>query len=169
MSQWEKGLHTAARFTLVCPTCRWSYFHRNEYCPLPWCNAPHPNYLLAVIDDYILNSEHTLERFKHNISGYCIQVPGKFAISRRLLGFNDENADLPLLEFEIDANFLIQVRCLDDKIYWIVHEDWKYENGVENGRPKERLGVSKTPIRWHDRIHIGDLDKTHPVIRFERR
>lgn len=165
--QWEKGLHAAARFTITCPTCKWSYFHRSQNCP--WCGNRHPDYLLAAVDDYVLNSEQTLERLKPNISGCCMEVPGKYIVSRRLLGFNDDEADMRLIELEIDSNFLIQARCLQDNTYWIVHEDWKYEYGADNGRPKERLTAGKKTIRWHDRIHIGELDKTHQVIRFERK
>jgi len=171
MKLWERALHTAERFTLVCPNCHGSYYHRNSICP--WCKSNRPSFLIGAVDDHVIFIDSEANHFRTNInkneSGFCVQYPSKFAINRRLLGFNDVNAEKTIIEINIDENLLVQVRNLEDQECWAVHEDWKYEDGIDNGKKKIKITSSPQVIPWTWQIHIGSLTRTHPAIRFIRK
>lgn len=167
MKIWEKAFHNASRFSLICPQCQGSYYHRYKVCP--WCNSPRPSFIIAAVDDFVYNNDLTLERFRTNVSGCCIQYPSKFSISRRMLGYNDLDAERTIIELDIDANLLIRVRNLEDLECWAVHEDWKYEKGLDNGKKKIKIGAALQVVPWTWQLHIGPLTQTHSTIRFERK
>jgi hypothetical protein len=109
MKIWENAFHTAARFTLVCPKCRGSYYHRNTVCL--WCKSTRPSFLIAAVDDHVTFYDPEAKQYNTNIkneSGFCIQYPSKFSINRRLLGFNDANADKTIIE--LDSSRRLEIR-----------------------------------------------------------
>ena len=125
---------------------------------------------MAIVDDYAINPDHSLELLHGKVTGYCMQVPGKFSFTRRLLGFNGESSDIPFMEIEVDADFKMSICCLDEKKeIWITHEDWKYEREIDNGKPKIRVKTSGVQTNWLKQIHVGELNKTHSVIRFQKK
>jgi eukaryotic-like serine/threonine-protein kinase len=164
ISKWEERLSTALQFALTCPRCKGDFFRDATLCP--WCNAPRPAYLLAVVDILSLNADHTLQVHKKAESGYCLQYPGNFVITRKSLGYYDDEADQQVIGLEIDSNLQIKVRSLDGKEYLATHTEWLYENGIENEGRKERIDRVWKSLRVNWRIHLGPIDNTHLVIRF---
>ncbi len=158
-------------FYVSLPKLSRSYYHRNSICP--WCKSHRPSFLIGAVDDHVIFFDSGANHFRTNInkneSGFCVQYPSKFAINRRLLGFNDVNAEKTIIEINIDENLLVHVRNLEDQECWAVHEDWKYEDGIDNGKKKIKITSSPQVIPWTWQIHIGSLTRTHPAIRFIRK
>jgi serine/threonine protein kinase len=164
LSAWEEKIEIALQFLLNCPSCKGSYYMDASACP--WCHAEKPSYLLATVDVLSLNGHQTLELFKRAVSGCCLQYPGTFVITRRQLGYHDDNADQKILELEIDETLQIFIRSMDGKVYLATHDEWKYEKGIDNQGRKEKIDRTRKSFRLNWRIHLGELQKTHLAIRF---
>jgi hypothetical protein len=132
----------------------------------PWCGAERPAYLLATVDVYAIDEEETLAPVKKAITGFCVQSPGTFGVTRRHLGYYDSESDQLLLDLEIDARQII-IRNSSGKECFATHHEWKYEQGKENGGRIENIDRRKKSFRDSWMVHIGSLTKAHPVIRFQ--
>jgi hypothetical protein len=88
MKLWESALHTAERFTLVCPNCHGSYYHRNSICP--WCKSNRPSFLIGAVDYHVIYFDSEANHYRTNInkneSGFCVQYH-QICHKPRLLGF----------------------------------------------------------------------------------
>jgi len=156
LSMWEAALHTASRNMIICPTCRASYYYRERACP--YCDASRPHFLLARTYDYNPDAEKP-ENQERLITGACMQYPGKFVITRRFLGYNDDEADLSVLELEIDERLTARARLLSTRECCAAPENKSQE--IEIGPNWEKMPFTY----W---IHIGPIDQIHPLIKFER-
>jgi eukaryotic-like serine/threonine-protein kinase len=163
MSAWEETLSKALQFVLTCPKCKGSFF--KDWATCPWCGLERPAYLSATVDIYAVDEDGSLREVKTAVSGICLQYPGKFTILRRHLGYCDEDSENAILELDIDKQQII-ARNVSGKDCFATHNEWKFENGKENGGRKEKIDRQKKSLRDTWSVHIGSLHITHPVIRF---
>jgi eukaryotic-like serine/threonine-protein kinase len=168
---WAEAINRAADRTLVCSSCRGSYYHNFDCCP--WCDEPRPTFAVAEVLLWDPDAIQCTDR------GEVRPNPGIVKDSR----------GKPKL---VDAVFLTQGECvtLDDRITYgtagskarlqvVFHEgritvtaldgqSWT----LDSGKRKQHVRDNPVPIRVGAKstdwiLHCGSEDSLHRVIRFK--
>jgi eukaryotic-like serine/threonine-protein kinase len=162
LGEWSRGLQRAYHFTVGCKVCGGSFYAAKSTCP--WCGNPRPAYVLAAVDVVLCDSEQTeVTKIKQNESGFCMESPGKVFLTRKMLGYPDEE-DQPMVEIAVQDN-LILIRSIDGNQYWMTAPEWKPLDGTRGGKIKP-VGSQFTKYRLDWQFHFGELSKEHRRLRF---
>lgn len=165
VGEWMQRLYTARQFTLECSLCKGSYYREQSQCP--WCSTARQFYILASIDVVRVGQNRTYEVIKQNDTGFCIQPPVQMVVTRRMVGYSGDDADQEVVKVHADKQ-RITVQSLDKKEHWITSPDWRIDYGKEVGRKDIISPLPRSfPISW--RLHLGDLETVHRVIRFSEK
>lgn len=172
LTTWAEHLHTAADRTVVCRSCSSSYFAPSRTCP--WCDASRPDCLVASVALWdpqrrertggsvgkragIVATAEGGERLLYHV---VVSEGRPTRLTKRVTHGTSDNT--PTLRLEFAQGRVTVVPLVEGRLS-LVSSDGKC-------RPlKEQvdLPVSSGHVSW--RIHFGDRDQLHRVIRLDLR
>lgn len=172
VSEWAECLHGAADATLVCPSCKATYYLNEKQCP--WCDEPRPTFATAAFNlwDPSLGPGAELlrrpagDRRPAVVAAVLALTDGETVkVTQRLAQGRDGAAgSRPVVELQL-AGSRLSLRCIDGGRYRLSSPSGGRESEVTDRVKEIRLEPGVTS--W--RLHLGAADHLHRVVSFELR
>ncbi|RKG56897.1 serine/threonine protein kinase [Corallococcus sp. AB011P] len=172
VSEWAECLHGAADATLVCSSCKGTYYLNEKQCP--WCDEPRPAFATAAFNlwDPTIGPGGELlqkpagDRRKAVVAAVLALTDGEtVSVTQRLThGCDGAAGARPVVELLLTGSRL-SLRSVDGGRYRLSSPSGGRDTEVTDRVKEIRLepGIAS----W--RLHIGAPDSLHRVVNFEFR
>lgn len=172
VAEWAERLHAAADATLLCPSCKGTFYFKASQCP--WCDEPRPVFATAAFNlwDPTLGPGAELLRRPagDRRPAVVVSVLGltdgeTISVTQRLAQGRDGAAGVrPVLEMRL-AGPRLALRSLDGGRYRL-----SSPTGGRSAEVTERVSeIRLEPGAASWRLHLGSPDSLHRVVSFELR
>jgi DNA-binding helix-hairpin-helix protein with protein kinase domain len=172
ISEWAERLHAAADATLLCRSCKGTFYFTASQCP--WCDEPRPAFATAAFNlwDPSLGPGAELlqkpagERRRAVVVSVLSLTDGEtISVTQRLAQGRDGAAGLrPVIEMQL-AGSRLSLRSVDGARYLLSSPTGGRSTDVTERASEIRLEPGTAS--W--RLHLGSPDSLHRVVSFELR
>jgi hypothetical protein len=172
VSEWAERLHAAADATLLCASCKGTFYFTAAQCP--WCDGPRPAFATAAFNLWdpslgpgaeLLQKPAGDRRRAVVVSVLALTDGETVEVSQRLAqGRDGATESRPVIEMKL-AGSRLSVRSVDGARYRL-----SSPTGGRSSEVTERVSeihLKANTASW--RLHLGSPDSLHRVVSFELR
>jgi eukaryotic-like serine/threonine-protein kinase len=170
--EWAERLHAAADATLLCSSCKGTFYFTARQCP--WCNEPRPPFATAAFNLWdpslgpgaeLLQKPAGDRRRAVVVSVLALTDGETISVTQRLAQGRDGAAGLrPVVEMKLGGSRLA-LRSLDGTRYRLSSPTGGRSTEITDHVSEIRLELGAAS--W--RLHLGSPDSLHRVVSFELR
>ncbi|MCA1672818.1 MAG: hypothetical protein LC799_11655, partial [Actinobacteria bacterium] len=172
MDEWCNKLHQAVQFTIVCPTCRATYYPFGTTCP--WCNEHSPKVAKCDVhalvprqaDIAALSAAVQTDRLDSILLAPAqpsvIRARNALVCRDRGPSIPDVNADDPIVEITWDGAHTFTVRRMSRHDVWLLDPLGQRNLALRPGEVRD-VPISEKEA-WT--VRFGRADQVHRFLRF---